>query len=56
MRAVQYTRFGPPEVLRVNDVPTPQPGPGELLVEVRAASVDAGEAAFRAGALLQHKT
>ncbi|MGW5160102.1 NAD(P)-dependent alcohol dehydrogenase [Nonomuraea wenchangensis] len=51
MRAVQYTRFGPPEVLRVNDVPTPEPGPGEVLVEVRAASVDAGELAFRAGRL-----
>ncbi|UBU18365.1 NAD(P)-dependent alcohol dehydrogenase [Nonomuraea gerenzanensis] len=51
MRAVQYTRFGPPEVLRVNDVPTPQPGPGEVLVEVRAASVDAGELAFRTGRL-----
>ncbi|YCK40215.1 NAD(P)-dependent alcohol dehydrogenase [Actinomadura sp. ATCC 39365] len=51
MRAVQYTRFGPPEVLRVNDVPTPVPGPGEVLVEVRAASVDAGELAFRAGRL-----
>ncbi|MGI5158545.1 NAD(P)-dependent alcohol dehydrogenase [Microbispora sp. CA-102843] len=51
MRAVQYTRFGPPEVLRINDVPTPQPGPGEVLVEVRAASVDAGELAFRAGRL-----
>ncbi|MEV4382201.1 NAD(P)-dependent alcohol dehydrogenase [Streptosporangium sp. NPDC049644] len=51
MRAVQYTRFGPPEVLRINDVPTPRPGPGEVLVEVRAASVDAGELAFRAGRL-----
>jgi NADPH:quinone reductase-like Zn-dependent oxidoreductase len=51
MRAVQYTRFGPPEVLGVNDVPTPQPGPGEVLVEVSAASVDAGELAFRAGRL-----
>ncbi|MFF0862075.1 NAD(P)-dependent alcohol dehydrogenase [Nonomuraea sp. NPDC003560] len=51
MRAVQYTRFGPPEVLRVDDVPTPRPGPGEVLVEVRAASVDAGELAFRAGRL-----
>ncbi|MER6178160.1 NAD(P)-dependent alcohol dehydrogenase [Streptosporangium sp. NPDC001681] len=51
MRAVQYTRFGPPEVLRVTDVPTPQPGRGEVLVEVRAASVDAGEVAFRVGKL-----
>ncbi|MEV0261899.1 NAD(P)-dependent alcohol dehydrogenase [Streptomyces sp. NPDC050617] len=51
MRAAQYDRFGPPEVLRVNEVPTPDPGPGEVLVEVHAASVDAGEAAFRAGKL-----
>jgi NADPH:quinone reductase-like Zn-dependent oxidoreductase len=51
MRAVHYTRFGPPEVLRVCDVPTPEPGSGEVLVEVRAASVDAGELAFRAGRL-----
>ena len=49
MRAVQFDRFGPPEVLRINDIPTPQPGPGEVLVEVHAASVDAGETAFRAG-------
>ncbi|KPC89193.1 dehydrogenase [Streptomyces sp. NRRL WC-3753] len=51
MRAVQFDRFGPPDVLRINDVPTPRPGPGEVLVEVRAASVDAGETAFRAGAM-----
>lgn len=51
MRAVQYDRFGSPEVLRVNDVPTPRPGPGEVLVEVHAASVEAGELAFRAGKL-----
>ncbi len=51
MRAVQYTRFGPPEVLHVADVPIPQPGPGEILVEVHAASVDSGETTIRAGRL-----
>ncbi|MEJ1197879.1 MULTISPECIES: NAD(P)-dependent alcohol dehydrogenase [unclassified Streptomyces] len=51
MRAVQFDRFGPPEVLRVNDVPTPRPGAGEVLVKVHAVSVDAGEIAFRAGKL-----
>ncbi|UCM86871.1 NAD(P)-dependent alcohol dehydrogenase [Streptomyces marincola] len=51
MRAVQYDRFGPPEVLRVDEVPVPRPGRGEVLVEVRAASVDAGEIAFRSGRL-----
>ncbi|MDT0616444.1 NAD(P)-dependent alcohol dehydrogenase [Streptomyces lancefieldiae] len=49
MRVVQYDRFGPPEVLRVNEMPVPRPGPGEVLVEVHAASVDAGEIAFRSG-------
>ncbi|WP_442811655.1 alcohol dehydrogenase catalytic domain-containing protein [Streptomyces sp. NBC_01288] len=47
MRAVRYDRCGPPGVLRVDEVPTPSPGPGE----VHAASVDAGEIAFRAGRL-----
>lgn len=51
MRAVQYHRFGPPEVLRIDEVSTPEPTKGEVLVEVRAASVDAGELAFRAGKL-----
>ncbi|MCP3012506.1 NAD(P)-dependent alcohol dehydrogenase [Nocardiopsis dassonvillei] len=49
MRAVRYDRFGPPEVLRVDEVPTPSPGEGEVLVEVHAASVDAAELAFRSG-------
>jgi len=49
MRAVQYDRYGPPEVLSVHDVPTPQPEPGEVLVEVHAASVNGAETSFRAG-------
>src|SRR3989442_7705770 len=32
--------FGGPEVLRVEDVPRPTPGPGEVLVQVRAVSVN----------------
>jgi len=38
MRAVVCREFGPPENLRVEDLAEPSPGPGELLVEVRAAS------------------
>ncbi|WP_243073832.1 NAD(P)-dependent alcohol dehydrogenase [Microbacterium sp. SS28] len=40
MRAVVYDRYGPPSGLRVEDVPTPTPGPGEVLVEVVATSVN----------------
>lgn len=40
MRAVVYDRYGSPEVLRVDDVPTPSPGAGEVLVRVAATSVN----------------
>ncbi|HEY2523283.1 MAG TPA: FAD-binding protein, partial [Streptosporangiaceae bacterium] len=49
-RAVRFDRYGGPEVLYVADVPTPEPGPGEVLVEVRAAAINPGEAAIRSGA------
>ena len=40
MRAVQITRTGGPEVLTVTDVPAPEPGPGQVLVDVEAAGVN----------------
>jgi NADPH2:quinone reductase len=33
-------RFGPPETLAVEDIPSPVPGPGEVLVRVKAAGVN----------------
>ena len=39
MRAVVQDRYGAPEVLRVDDVPEPRPGPGQVLVRVQAASL-----------------
>ena len=39
MTAVPLREFGPPEVLRPMAVPTPAPGPGEVLLEVAAVSV-----------------
>ena len=39
MTAVVFAEFGPPEVLTPVSVPTPQPGPGEVLVQVAAVSV-----------------
>lgn len=40
MRAIVVRRTGGPEVLEAADVPDPQPGPGQLLVDVTAAGVN----------------
>ena len=39
MRAVVHDRFGPPEVLRIEEVEQPAPKADEVLVRVRAATV-----------------
>ncbi|KHL11077.1 NADPH:quinone reductase-like Zn-dependent oxidoreductase [Mumia flava] len=40
MRAVAYDRYGPPGTLRLVDLPTPEPGPGQVLVRVAATSIN----------------
>ena len=40
MRAAVYDRYGPPEVLRIEHVPEPVAGPGQVLVRVAATSVN----------------
>src|SRR5262245_52302325 len=40
MKAVRIHEDGGPDVLRYEDVPDPSPGPGEVLVELRAASLN----------------
>ena len=40
MRAVVYDRYGPPDVLRLDEVPRPEPGPTQVLVEIAATSVN----------------
>ena len=49
MKAVAFTEFGGPEVLRVLDLPEPHAGPGQVRVRVRAAGVQPYDAAVRAG-------
>lgn len=49
MKAVRFDRYGPPDVLHVVRVPRPEPERGEVLVRVRAFSVNGGELAARAG-------
>ena len=40
MKAAVITKFGGPEVLAIEDAPTPNPGPGEVLVRVHAAGLN----------------
>jgi NADPH:quinone reductase-like Zn-dependent oxidoreductase len=49
MRAVGFTEFGDPSVLRIVTVPKPAPGPGQVLVKVAAATVNPTDLGFRAG-------
>ncbi|MBL8947400.1 MAG: NAD(P)-dependent alcohol dehydrogenase [Myxococcales bacterium] len=49
MRAAVYRRFGPPEVLALEQVPDPVAGPKDVLVAVRATTVTSAEAAMRRG-------
>ena len=52
MKAAVTTRYGPPEVVSVREVPTPVPADNEVLVRVRASSVCFGDRIFRSGPLL----
>ncbi|MCR6490500.1 NADP-dependent oxidoreductase [Amycolatopsis sp. OK19-0408] len=49
MKAVAFTEFGGPEVLRVLDLPAPHAGPGQVRVRVKAAGVQPYDAAVRGG-------
>ena len=50
-RAVRFDHYGGIDVLDVVEVPRPAPGDGELLVAVRAAGINPGEAKIREGLL-----
>jgi len=49
VKAVRIHSFGPPDVVLVEDVPTPMPGPNEVLVRVMAAGVAPWDAIIREG-------
>src|SRR4051812_6963560 len=50
MKAVRFHEYGGIDVLRVAEVARPVPGPGQVLVEVRAAGIQPGETMIRQGA------
>ena len=52
-RAVQYDTYGDIDVLEVREVPRPVAGPGQVVVAVRAAGINPGEAAIRKGVFAQ---
>jgi NADPH:quinone reductase-like Zn-dependent oxidoreductase len=54
MKAADFERFGGPEVLQYGDLPDPVAAPGEVVVDVHAASVNAADWKFRSGAYERH--
>ena len=54
MKAAYFDKFGGPEVLQYGDVPDPVAGPGQVLVDEAAASVNAADWKFRGGEYARH--
>ena len=50
-KAVRFEDYGGVDVLKVVEVPRPVPGPGQVLVQVKAAGINPGEAKIREGLL-----
>ena len=51
MRAARVHEYGGPDVIRLDDIAAPVPGPGEVLVHVAATSLNPTETALRSGRL-----
>lgn len=56
MRVITASQFGPPEVLRAQDRPVPEPKPDEVVVEVKAAGVNLMDSYLRRGLLVEATT
>src|SRR4051812_21065686 len=55
MKAAVYYETGSPDVLRYEDVADPEPGPGEILIDVAAVSIEGGDTLNRLGGELAGK-
>ena len=50
MKALTYDHYGPPDVVQVADLPTPDPAPDEVLIRVHASAVNTSDWRIRAAA------
>jgi NADPH:quinone reductase len=55
MKAAVYYETGAPDVFRYEDVPDPTPGPGEIVIDVAAVSIEGGDTLNRLGGELSRK-
>lgn len=51
MKAVRYHEYGDPNIMRIEDIDRPEPGPGQVLVQVTATAFNQLDATMRAGYL-----
>jgi NADPH2:quinone reductase len=49
MKSLRFTEFGPPSVLRIEEIAIPEPGAGEVLVQVKAAAINPSDIGNVAG-------
>jgi len=56
MRAIQMTEFGGPEVLRLAELPRPEPAPGEVLIRVTRAGLNFADTHTRTNSYVQKAT
>src|SRR5947207_7823405 len=56
MRAIVVREFGGPDVMHVEERPTPKPGPGDVLVRVHAAGVNPVDSYIRSGTYARKPT
>jgi NADPH:quinone reductase len=55
MKAIRAREFGPPAVMRIEDIPDPKPGPGQVLIAIKAAGVNPVDTYIRSGVYARKK-